>query len=54
MLVWLSLAAATTAQSAASDDSLEVALLTCSPGQEVYEYYGHGGVCAAGVFQAGV
>ena len=41
MLVWLSLAAATTAQSAASDDSLEVALLTCSPGQEVYEYYGH-------------
>lgn len=41
MLVWLSLAAATTAQSAASDDSLEVALLTCSPGQEIYEYYGH-------------
>ena len=41
MLVWLSLAAATTAQSAASGDSLEVALLTCSPGQEVYEYYGH-------------
>ena len=43
MLVWLSLAAATTAQSAASDDSLEVALLTCSPGQEVYEYYSQPG-----------